>query len=63
MVVFVSIITLKLQHIKYKVILIFDGVVNCVGTDVVYLDLDDHMVGTDVPLNVLRLVCWVTSGI
>lgn len=52
MVVFVSIITLKLQHIKYKVILIFDGVVNSVGSDVVDLDLDDHMVGgTGVPLN------------
>lgn len=59
MVVFVSIITLKLQHIKYKVILIFDGVVNSVASDVVYLDFDDHMVGTDVPL----LVCRVTPGI
>lgn len=51
MVVFVSIITLKLQDIKYKVILISDGVVNSVASDVVYLDLDDDMVGTDVPLD------------
>lgn len=51
MVVFVSIITLKLQHEECKVILIFDGVVNSVASDVVYLDLDDHIVGTDVPLN------------